>query len=186
MLSNDVTIRERVRACVAKHPDWTDRRVSRAVKGATAAMAADARGPQPKAAILAACPRHPQYRAIRPPQVSCEACQRLWAARGHGRSATPHGGISRAEFMAVYDPTTKARMALKAAVGTIERGRFYKDHELRRTSGCADPGLWRMLANDPAEGFTRYQFRMADQVWWSDPKSVAELLQTHPKAKAVA
>ncbi len=139
---------DRVLACLRKHPEWDDRRISKAV-GAPLADVAAARKPAAKAAPKAA-------------------------------------GISRTEFMALYDPTTKARNTLKAAVKLIERGQFYKDHELRKLAGCGDPALWRALANDPDEGFSKYQFRMGDQVWWSDPASVADLLAQHPKAKAVA
>lgn len=100
--------------------------------------------------------------------------------------AASQGGITRSEFMSLHDPTTKMRQGLKEAVRLIVKGRFYKEHELRKMVGASDAALWRGLAGDPDEGFTKYQFRMGDTIWWTDPESAENLIGTHAKAKAVA
>ena len=107
-------------------------------------------------------------------------------AKPEVKTSAGQGGITRAEFMSLHDPTTKMRVCLKEAVKLIGKGRFYKDHELRKMVGASDPALWRALAGDPDEGLTKYQFRMADTVWWTDPESAAAVISTHAKAKAVA
>lgn len=187
MTVTDAKDKERVLACLRRHPDWDDQRVRDALNVPTQ-LVRDARAGNPPAARPGRCRRHPQYRAMRPPRVMCADCLRLWAAAAPSgrRPAVSRTGISRNEFMSLYDPTTRTRNMLKAAVKMIERGKFYKDHELRRMASCSDPSLWRALASDPAEGFTEHQFRMGDQVWWSDPASVADIIANHARAKGVS
>jgi len=95
-------------------------------------------------------------------------------------------GMSRGEFMARYDPTTRVRKQLAAAAKLIQRGIIYKDYELRREVGCSDARLWREIAKDPDEGLSELQFAVTGEgVYWSDAATVREILETVTKAKAV-
>lgn len=95
-------------------------------------------------------------------------------------------GISKAEFMAEYDPTTKTKLALRNVVREhLEDDRYIKDHELRKLAGVGDPRLWRDIADDPDEGFTKYQFEFGGTRWWTTPKSRDEMVSSNPKTKAV-
>jgi len=144
---------DRVRACLAKHPDWKDERVGRAT-GARVAEIRAARGGKPPAQEAA-----------------------------HQKKL----GMTRGDFMAQYDPTTRVRRQLKAAAKIIQRGTIYKDYELRREVGCSDARLWREIAKDPEEGLSELQFVISGEgVYWSDKATVADILRTVTKAKAVA
>jgi len=94
-------------------------------------------------------------------------------------------GLSESEFLDKFDVNVKTRNQLKDAVRRIERKRFYPDHEMRRLVGCGDCRLWRDLANDPNEGFSQYQFKMRDAIYWSDPESVANILKSNSKASSI-
>lgn len=151
------TLAQRIQRCMQIHPDWTDTRVANAMR----------------------CRIRPVH----------DARQRIGGGQPSAQpvKAAIQGGMSKTEFMAAYDPTTKMRLAIKSAIGMVAKGRFYRDHELRKMAGYGggDASLWRSIASDPDEGFTKYQFRMSDQIWWSDPGSVSDMLATHPKAKPV-
>lgn len=151
---------DRILNCLRKHPDWPDTRVANAMR----------------------CHIGPVREARR---RSDSAARKT--PTGLPQKAAPQSGLTKAEFMAAYDPTTKMRLAIKTAAGMITKGRFYRDHELRKMAGYGggDTSLWRSIAADPDEGFVKYQFRMGDQIWWSDPVSVTDMIATHAKAKEV-
>ena len=93
--------------------------------------------------------------------------------------------ISETDFMQMYDPTTKTRYALDEVLRLIEPGSFIRDHILRKESGCGDPSLWRDIARDPDEPYWKYQFRMGEDVWWTDPDTAERVCQTNKKARRV-
>lgn len=135
--------------------------------------------------------KHPKWKDHRHANsVDCHVAdvRRIRAGAPTRKKSLKTLGLSRAEFLGRYDPTTRMRNMLKEAVGLIERGRFYEDYELRRAVGCGDAKLWRDLAGDPSEGFTDYQFIISpgDKTIWSDRATVSDLLATNRKARSVA
>jgi hypothetical protein len=101
-----------------------------------------------------------------------------------GRRKKP--GMSEAEFMGRYDSNIRVRNLLKQAVRLIEKNRFYPDHELRRMVHCGDCRLWRDLASDPDEGFTKHQFIINEVIYWSDPESVTKILKNNSKTRSLS
>ena len=95
-------------------------------------------------------------------------------------------GLSEREFLQKFDVNVRMRGLLAQAVKQIERRRFYQDHEMRRLVSCGDARLWRDLASDPGEGFSKYQFRMGDTVYWTDPETVNDILSKNSKARPLA
>lgn len=96
-------------------------------------------------------------------------------------------GISMQDFMEEHDPVTKMRATLRDAVALLSRnkGRFVKNHELRKESGCGDSALWKDIAQDPDEGFTKYQFSWHGEIWWSDEDTVAQIIKTKKQARPI-
>lgn len=96
-------------------------------------------------------------------------------------------GISMEEFLEEHDPTAKMRSMLKRAVAVVmdNSGRLIRDCELRREVGCGDSRFWADIARDPSEGFTKYQFKWKDDLYWSDPATVSATCKKYRQAKAL-
>lgn len=95
-------------------------------------------------------------------------------------------GMSRDEFMKEFDPITKARVAIQEAVEEyLEDDRYVKENEMKKLAGITDPKLWRAVADDPEDGFCKYQFEYGGFRWWTTPKSRNEMVESNHKARAV-
>ena len=95
-------------------------------------------------------------------------------------------GLSRKEFMSEYDPATKTKLVLRKVISEhLEDDRYISDYELRKLAGIGDPRMWRDIANDPDEDFTKYQFEACGKRWWTTPKSRDEIVTSSSKMKAV-
>ena len=155
---------DKVTSCLARHPEWEDRRISKSCTVPVGMVRAERqRTSGVKTYTLAPSSSTPK------PTPQQAGGQKV--------------GISKAEFMAQHDPTTRTRNMIAAAVKLIKPGHFIKDYELRKLAGCGDTGLWNAVASDPDEGFRKHRFQLDNSVWWTDARSRDEMLATNPKAK---
>lgn len=195
-MSTPSAVVEKIKVCLGKHPDWSDARVAQACTTQVGPVR------QVRGNVPVPCKQHPGYRAFRPPQTDCLGCGKMWEAKtkygkANARFSFPPKpaapaqtggqkvGLTKAEFMAQHDPTTRTRNMMAAAVKLIKPNHFIKDYELRKLSSCGDTGLWNAVASDPDEGFRKYRFGLDGSIYWTDPKSRDEMLATNPKAKEI-
>lgn len=93
-------------------------------------------------------------------------------------------GISADEFRKEHDPQAKVLSALHSALGMLEKGRFYKDFELRRECGCyGAPALWVALRDDPDNPFAGHTFSIGSDVWWALPQDIADAMASNHKIR---
>ena len=155
---------DKVASCLEKHPEWEDHRIANSCTVPIRMV----RVARQQTAGVKTYPLAPTSSALKttPQQTGGQKV-----------------GISKAEFMAQHDPTTRTRNMIAAAVKLIKPGHFIKDYELRKLAGCGDTGLWNAVASDPDEGFRKHRFQLDNSVWWTDARSRDEMLATNPKAK---
>jgi hypothetical protein len=147
----------RIQKCIVAHPTWDDHRVAAAMR----CHVGDVRAGRAKPAASSA--PHPPATPLTKPTV----------------------GMSRAEFLAQYDPMTKVLNAMRGAIKIIRAGHYYKDHILRQEAGIHDLVTWRGVSKSPDYEFRKYQFRIKDEIFWTDPASAAAELENNPNAKEV-
>lgn len=117
----------------------------------------------------------------------------IWPANtvGNRRPATArgkHGGLTRGEFMARHDPTTRARLAIRAGIERMPVGESADQDEILddatfRTEFCdrLPAAGFRTVAEEPE--FTAYQFRVGDRIYWTTPRNKEWLLRKNSRAR---
>lgn len=82
-------------------------------------------------------------------------------------------GLSKEDFAATFDFTTKTKLAIRRTLKELPEGRILKDSDFREECGIGSGNHgWRQVAESPE--FFPYQFRLGDrEVFWARPKTVA-------------
>jgi len=91
-------------------------------------------------------------------------------------------GMTREEFAATNDFSTRTRLAIRRTVKTLRADEILKDAEFRSECGVGAGSGWRQIADEPE--FLPYQFRLGDRdYFWATPKTVEWAVQNVAKAR---
>lgn len=93
--------------------------------------------------------------------------------------------LSRQDLMKKYDPCTKTREAIRAAVTQLKDDDEVLPSSFFLSSKCAgaNPSVFRQVAAESE--FEPYQFRVGEQIFWSTPGTKEWALKTLIRARDI-
>lgn len=108
--------------------------------------------------------------------------------RSAARTGKKRSGLTRGEFMARYDTTTRTRLAIRTGIQRMPVGESADQDEILddatfRTEFCDRvPAVgFRSVAEEPE--FTAYQFRVGDRIYWTSPRNKEWLLRKNNRVR---